>query len=87
MRFCHPDGQLEFEEKGPPGTQPEGLRPWFEFVTVDASTRILFGHWSALGHVTASNLVALDSGCFWGNHLTAYAIGSGDTWQVDCPPA
>ena len=30
MRYCEADGTLDLREKGPPGSQPAGLRPWFE---------------------------------------------------------
>jgi bis(5'-nucleosyl)-tetraphosphatase (symmetrical) len=30
LRFCTPDGAMEFEANGPPSQAPEGYRPWFE---------------------------------------------------------
>ena len=30
MRFCYPDGRLDYRAKGSPTQPPPGLRPWFE---------------------------------------------------------
>jgi len=79
MRMIGADLALELNHKGPPGdvtnTDKASLRPWFE-VTNDraASQRIVFGHWSALGAGTFGNAISLDSGCVWGNSLTAARI-------------
>jgi bis(5'-nucleosyl)-tetraphosphatase (symmetrical) len=71
-RFLHADGALEFDSKGPPGSQRSGLLPWFEYPGRQTSAqRIVFGHWSALGRMSREGLVALDSGCVWGETLTA----------------
>lgn len=75
MRYCRPDGSLDLGPTGPPGTQPEGLLPWFELPgRANAELRILFGHWSTLGYHTAHGAHALDSGCLWGGRLTALAL-------------
>jgi bis(5'-nucleosyl)-tetraphosphatase (symmetrical) len=71
MRYCSEDGRLELKQKGKPGSQPEGLKPWFELSQRrSADTEIIFGHWSTLGHYTADNIHGLDSGCLWGGALT-----------------
>lgn len=35
---------------------------------------VVFGHWAALGLMLRDNLVALDSGCVWGNKLSAVRL-------------
>ncbi len=35
---------------------------------------VVFGHWAALGLMLRDNLVALDSGCVWGNRLSAVEL-------------
>lgn len=71
-RFCHADGRLEFTQKGPPGSQPDHLVPWFDLPErATASVRIVGGHWSALGLLTRPTLLMIDTGCVWGGELTA----------------
>ena len=54
IRYCHADGRLDFDETGPPGTQPARLVPWFELPGQAAqAVRIVFGHWSSLGSPAA----------------------------------
>ncbi|MDS4019161.1 MAG: symmetrical bis(5'-nucleosyl)-tetraphosphatase [Candidatus Competibacter sp.] len=75
MRFCTADGTLSFSEKGPPGSQEPGLLPWFSVPRRrNADLHIVFGHWAALGYYRAPGIYALDSGCVWGNRLTAIRL-------------
>jgi bis(5'-nucleosyl)-tetraphosphatase (symmetrical) len=75
LRYCDKEGRLALREKGPPGTQPPSLYPWFLAPgRRSAGDRILFGHWSSLGFGRFGNTWALDSGCLWGGALTALRI-------------
>ncbi|WP_415897530.1 symmetrical bis(5'-nucleosyl)-tetraphosphatase [Neptuniibacter sp. QD72_48] len=78
MRFCSPEGQLDFSAKGSLASQPEGYQPWFKAPRKDPAEndiRILFGHWAALeGNADAEHVFALDTGCVWGNKLTALRL-------------
>jgi bis(5'-nucleosyl)-tetraphosphatase (symmetrical) len=75
LRFCTPDGRMDFAHKGPPGTQPAPFVPWFEAPRrQNADGRIVFGHWAALGIVSKNNVLAVDSGCVWGGSLTAFRL-------------
>lgn len=72
MRYCSPDGRLDFADNGPPGSQAPGLVPWFEVAgRAAAATRIVFGHWSALDLLQRPGLLGIDTGCVWGRTLTA----------------
>lgn len=88
MRFCTPSGRLTFKPKGPPGSQPEGLMPWFEVPGRQTrGRRIVFGHWSALGHVewAPEHVYGIDTGCVWGNCLTALRLdGKPVITQIGC---
>ena len=86
MRFCFPDGRLDFKVKGPPGTQAKPLVPWFQMPNRrNRDLNIIFGHWAALGYYRAPGVYALDSGCVWGQQLTALRLdGSGQVYQVSC---
>lgn len=75
LRYLEPDGRLALNEKGPLGTQKTGRLPWYQHPDRRSrDTRILFGHWSALGYVSQDNVWALDTGCLWGGALTALRI-------------
>jgi bis(5'-nucleosyl)-tetraphosphatase (symmetrical) len=75
MRYCDRRGRLELAHSGPPGTQPKGLMPWFDVPGRRAANmHILFGHWASLGLVRRADITALDTGCVWGNHLTAVRL-------------
>lgn len=75
LRYCAPDGSLGLKEKGPPGTQKSGLKPWFEVPgRATADQRIIFGHWSTLGFNASYNTWAIDTGCLWGGTLTALQL-------------
>jgi bis(5'-nucleosyl)-tetraphosphatase (symmetrical) len=90
MRYVGRDGSLELKSKGPPGTQPRGLVPWFEAPDRrSASDRVLFGHWSTLQlHARVSprhRVYPLDTGCVWGGPLTALRLDDERWVAVDCP--
>ena len=86
MRFCRPDGSLEMKAKGPPDTAGGGLAPWFDHPRAAwGATRVVVGHWSALGCTRRDNLVTLDTGCIWGRALTALRIDVADAEPVGEP--
>lgn len=75
LRFCTPDGAMEFKANGGPDSAPLGYLPWFDVPgrrTEDVT--VVFGHWAALGLMLRDNVVALDSGCVWGNQLSAVRL-------------
>jgi bis(5'-nucleosyl)-tetraphosphatase (symmetrical) len=75
MRYCDRRGRLDLSYSGAPGTQPKGLRPWFDAPGRRAAgTHIVFGHWAALGLLRRDDVTALDTGCVWGNRLTAVRL-------------
>ncbi len=88
MRFCTPEGVMEFRApgaKGPPDRGPAGCLPWFEVPGRRSADHILVcGHWSALGFRREKNLLALDSGCLWGGRLTAVRLEDQRVYQLPC---
>lgn len=75
MRVITADGRLNLAFTGSPWRCRKGLRPWFEAdKPAWSGTRIVFGHWSALGLLVLPDLVALDTGCVWGRQLTAVRV-------------
>ena len=87
LRYCDVEGRIDTKSKGPPGTQPKGLMPWFKVPNrKSAAMKIVCGHWSTLGFRREAGVIALDSGCVWGGELTAVRLDrEGDLVQkVQC---
>jgi len=77
MRICNKQGEMEFRFKGEVKDVPEGYLPWYEIPSrASADTTVVFGHWSALGLIVRPNVIALDTGCLWGNALSAIRLRS-----------
>ena len=75
MRYCDVNGRIDFEAKDIPGTQKPGLYPWVEVPGMRRrDTRIVCGHWSALGRFAGLGVHAIDTGCVWGGQLTALRL-------------
>ena len=90
LRFCAADGTMEFATKEGAGGAPEGYMPWFEVPgRRTQGTPVAFGHWSTLGLVNRDDLLALDTGCLWGGHLTAVRVDGAtrEVIQIACPQA
>lgn len=75
MRFCTPDGRMEFHNKGAANAAPPGYAPWFvaRAGSPDART-VVFGHWSTLGLYQSDRAIGIDTGCVWGGALTAVRL-------------
>lgn len=93
LRYCDAQGKPALDAKGPPGSQPAGLFPWYEVPgRRTQKNRIIFGHWSTLPHAGLSSInhtYAIDSGCLWGGYLTAMRIDIEpfEYFRLDCPGA
>ena len=75
MRMLTRRGRLNFAHSAPPYSARKNLIAWFDVEDPAwRGTRIVFGHWSALGLVVMPHMVSLDSGCVWGRHLTAVRL-------------
>jgi bis(5'-nucleosyl)-tetraphosphatase (symmetrical) len=91
LRFCSPDGVMEFKTKDSAAGAPPGYLPWFDVPgRRTEGAPIAFGHWSTLGHVQRDDLLALDTGCVWGGCLSAARFdgtGKVEHIRVNCPQA
>lgn len=91
MRYCRPDGSMEFRAPGSKSTPeqgPPGCVPWYALPNrAHADHTIVCGHWSALGYRQENGIIALDSGCLWGGSLTAVRLEDRRVFQVPCPRA
>ena len=92
LRFCSPDGVMDFESTESAGSAPPGLMPWFDVPgRRTAGTLLAFGHWSTLGWLNRSDLLGMDTGCVWGGCLSAVRFGATlaerELLQVHCEQA
>ena len=72
MRVCTKEGRVNLRIKGKPPAADSPWLPWFNVPgRRTRDTRVVFGHWSALGLVVREDVIGLDSGCVWGGELTA----------------
>ena len=47
-------------------------------------TQVILAHWAAQGLRREPDMVALDSGCVWGQRLTALELETGEVVSVPC---
>ncbi|WP_413186747.1 symmetrical bis(5'-nucleosyl)-tetraphosphatase [Paraburkholderia sacchari] len=90
MRFCNAAGEMDFSSSGGLNSAPPGYLPWFDVPErKTADITVVFGHWAAIGLTLRENLVGLDSGCVWGERLSAVRLAprleDRLLTQVDCP--
>ena len=77
LRFCTPEGVMDFDAKEGVDAAPDGFLPWFDVPgRQTADSTVAFGHWSTLGWVSRPDLIATDTGCVWGGCLSAARIGA-----------
>ncbi|MFT5887811.1 MAG: bis(5'-nucleosyl)-tetraphosphatase (symmetrical) [Zhongshania sp.] len=86
MRLSNADGELELDYKAGRTGIPPGYRPWFEWQPTNSRQEtLIFGHWAALECETGrSDIIALDSGCVWGRHMTMLNMDSGELHRCEC---
>jgi bis(5'-nucleosyl)-tetraphosphatase (symmetrical) len=86
MRMLTRKRRMNFTHTGPPFRARQDLLPWFRFAPRAAvETRIVFGHWSALGLIVLPNLVSTDTGCLWGAQLTAVRLDTERPQVIQVP--
>src|SRR5690625_813470 len=74
------DLSLNLDYNGTLADLPEHLTPWFDVPSDHARPgQVFFGHWAALGFHVQTPYIALDSGCVWGNALTAWHLEKDNT--------
>lgn len=84
LRTVGTDGAPRPGFTGPPWDAPADATPWFDVPERrSADHTIVFGHWAALGLKIGPGLRALDTGCVWGERLTALRLEDGQVFQVE----
>ena len=85
LRFIDPDGSPNLKFAGELANAPAGLTPWFAVPDrAHQNTKLVIGHWSALGLYAGHGIHAIDTGCVWGGALTALRLPDCRVFQVDC---
>ena len=86
MRFISATGKLNLNHKEAPTATPTGYQPWFEFDhPITTNNQIVFGHWAAtLGKTNQPHIHGLDTGCVWGNALTAMRLEDNKRYSINC---
>ncbi|MEO7401001.1 MAG: symmetrical bis(5'-nucleosyl)-tetraphosphatase [Polaromonas sp.] len=97
LRFCTPQGVMDFSSTESAANAPPGYLPWFEVPgRLTSDTPMAFGHWSTLtqgagGTGLRGKVLPLDTGCVWGGCLTAARLGEEagrfELLQVQCEQA
>jgi bis(5'-nucleosyl)-tetraphosphatase (symmetrical) len=74
MRFINNNGELDLTNTSAHATK--GFRKWFDVFDFEReNVSIVFGHWASLNGKTKNpKAFALDTGCVWGNRLTALCL-------------
>lgn len=85
LRFCTPDGHMDFDVKTEADTAPPGHVPWFTLQPQRPGQRLLFGHWAMLnGRTLRDDIIGLDTGCVWGRAMTLLRLDTGERQQLSC---
>ena len=81
MRLCNKDMVLDYghSDCSVKEASEDKIYPWFEFgkpnYYQDTKYTLFFGHWAALNaKCDKDGIIALDTGCVWGNELTCYCV-------------
>ena len=76
MRYCYADNSLDMLNKGPITEASTHLTAWFHQPDrVQHQGYILHGHWATLdGGEQVPGIISLDTGCVWGNSLSAWCL-------------
>lgn len=87
-RMLTGDGQIVADFAGPPADAPPQTLPWFAMPKLAwTSHTVVFGHWAALGLHVGSRHIGIDTGCVWGQRLTAIRLADRTVFQVDAVEA
>ena len=85
MRFLDHQQCLNLSVKTAPNesTEAQALKPWFAHWPPQQFS-LVFGHWAALrGQTQRDDVIGLDSGCVWGEHMTLMRWPSGQRWHSE----
>lgn len=83
LRCVDASGAAVADYSGPPEDAPQGSYPWFDApARQSAGTLLLAGHWAAAGLRLLPSVILTDSGCVWGQQLSAVRLADRHVVQV-----
>jgi bis(5'-nucleosyl)-tetraphosphatase (symmetrical) len=84
MRILDSQGQMELTFKQGKADIPRDYAPWFSHPhQLPKEYRIAFGHWASLmGETEHYPVMGLDTGCVWGQRLSAFRIQDEKFFQI-----
>ncbi|NJK89211.1 MAG: symmetrical bis(5'-nucleosyl)-tetraphosphatase [Myxococcales bacterium] len=82
IRMVDRDERLDAQYAGPPESAAPHLVPWYASSRLEPELTVCFGHWASLGYRHLGRFLALDSGCVWGQELTALRLDDFQVFQV-----
>ena len=83
MRYLSEDGSLKLDLKSK--AAKKGYIYWFHQTkeNLNNNENIVFGHWASInGETNIDNIIGLDTGCVWGNKLTAIRLEDKKIFQI-----
>ena len=83
MRYLSEDGSLKLDLKSK--TAKKGYIHWFHQTkeSLNNNENVVFGHWASInGETNIDNIIGLDTGCVWGNKLTAIRLEDKKIFQI-----
>lgn len=83
VRMCDSPISMDLNYNGTLEKAPKRLKPWFMLREEDHNWIFYFGHWAALGLYHHGHYHCLDSGCAWGNKLSAMRLSDHQVFQVE----
>ena len=87
-RMLDNKGGMREDFTGSPEDAPSGLVAWFDAKNrKTAGSIMVFGHWAALGLRIRTDILALDSGCVWGQALSAVRLEDRAVFQEPSDPS
>jgi bis(5'-nucleosyl)-tetraphosphatase (symmetrical) len=88
MRICDANGRLDLKHKGTLNRIPNKFFPWFKVPHRQSKgLPIVCGHWSALGYYDGDGILAIDTGCVWGERLCAVRLETREAFFVQSQQA
>jgi bis(5'-nucleosyl)-tetraphosphatase (symmetrical) len=84
VRCVTPVGGIVADFSGEPAQAPPGAVPWFAVPhRATANDLVVAGHWAAAGLRLYPKVILTDSGCVWGQRLSAVRLEDRKAVQVD----
>lgn len=90
MRLCNDKLELDYGHSNctVKEASKDNIYPWFKYgkpyLYKKEAYKLFFGHWAALNaECNEKNIIALDTGCVWGNKLTCHCLNTITNVSVD----